>query len=156
MFGLCFIVYLIVVSFEVTFEPDWNPPRFLYWLHTVASPVVKLHTPPRRWCFDRRAAHILPIIVSLPSPVIVIDCSWNTSSPLRPHSTKVAATKSPLRKAGRAANLTQIQIQCVTAFVSLLFCLCWIFIVNTSHAMGDDFFPFSLRVLFSATSNSCT
>ena len=95
MFPLCFIVYLIIVF---TFEPDWNALSFFYfffyWLHTAASPVVKLHTPPGRWRFDRRAAHILPISISLPSPVFVIDCSWNTSSPLRPHSTKVAPTES--------------------------------------------------------------
>lgn len=65
----------LFVLFQIIFKT--NPPRFI---ECTRSSMVKLHTPPRKCCFDQHAAHILPIIISLPSPVFVIGCSWNNSS----------------------------------------------------------------------------
>lgn len=70
------------ISLRPSHSPlHWRQTCPVYWRHgAVSSPAVKLLTPPGKRCFDQHTAHILPIILSLPSPVFIIGCSWNTSS----------------------------------------------------------------------------
>lgn len=71
-------------------------PSQVYWLHAVPSPAVEPHTPPRIWGFDQHTLHILPMIISLPSPAF---------GPLLAAAGTPLVTQNPLRQGWANKNV---------------------------------------------------
>lgn len=105
IFWLCFVVYFIVL-FWVTFEPEWNPPRFIGC--TLFPPLWSSSTPPGMWRFDQHTAHILPNIISLPSLVFSL---------LLAAAGKPSFTHNSLHQV-RADKIQRFKIQLFTCRVS--------------------------------------
>lgn len=122
MFPLCFIVYLIIVF---TFEPDWNALSFCFFFFLLAAhcclPCGQApHATREVTLWSARCTHSShQHLTSLPSV-----CYWLQLEHLQPAQTSLHQGRAdwiPLREAGRATTLIQIQIQCVITFVSCCF-----------------------------------
>ena len=157
MFPLCFIVYLIIVF---TFEPDWNALSFFFFFFFIGCTLL-----PPLWSSSTRhpggdaligALHtFFPSASHFPPQCLLLTAAG--TPPARSDLTPPRSHRlNPAPRSWKSHDFDTNPDPMCHYIRELLFCLGWIFIVNTSHAMGDDFFPFSLRVLFSTTSDSRT